>query len=339
MKLTHHHVMNLVFRMISFLLCTTFVSCNLKKTPDVSNIDLTVKIKRFDRDLFSLKNEQDLKQLKKEHASFLALFSHKVIHLGDPNDEEYMNTLNHFLHDSIINRVAKKVEKTFPNLAHQELELEQAFKFFTFYFPNKKIPDIYAQISGFNQSVVVAENAIGISLDKYLGENCEFYPLLSIPKYARKSMSPEFISQDIVLAYALTEFPFAPKTDDLISNMIYQGKIKYLLMQLMPQKSEREIMKYTQEDWTWCKENEESIWGFMIENKHLFNTEHRTIIKYINNGPFTPGMPKESPSRTGIWIGLQIVKAFMNANKNYGLNELMKEHDYRMMLQSSSYQA
>jgi gliding motility-associated lipoprotein GldB len=323
----------------ALLMCILILfSCKSKNTPDVSGISVDIKIDRFDKNLFLLKETQDLARFKNQYADFLPLFSYKVVGLGNPDDINYINYLNKFLQDSTITKLAYKVAEVFPDLSDEEKELEQAFKYLKYYFPQKTIPAIYAQISGFNQSVVVAENIIGISLDKYLGENCEFYSQLATPMYARKNMTPERVSQDIILAYGLTEFPFVPKTDDLISNMIYQGKIRYFLMQLMPNKSEADIMKYQNDQLKWCKDNEDLIWGYIIEQKHLFNTQYRTIIKYINDGPFTPGMPEESPSRTGIWIGLQIVKEFMEKNNNYSLSELMNENDYSMILRSSTYQ-
>ncbi|WP_282126493.1 gliding motility lipoprotein GldB [Marinifilum flexuosum] len=326
-------------RISTLLLCMMILfSCNSKKAPNVSHISVDLKIKRFDKDLFVLKETQDFAQFKTEYSDFLSLFSYKVIGLGNPDDPNYMDYLNKFLEDSTMNVVAQKVAEVFPDLSKDEKELEQAFKYLKYYFPKRKVPDVYAQISGFNQSVVVAEDLIGISLDKYLGEDCEFYSLLATPMYARKNMVPERVSQDVILAYGLTEFPFKPKSDDLISNMIYQGKIRYFLMQLMPEKSEVDAMKYTQEQLDWCKESEDLIWGYIIEQKHLFNTEYRTIIKYINDGPFTPGMPQDSPSKTGIWVGLQIVKEFMEKNKEYTLSDLMQENDYGMILRNSSYQ-
>ena len=77
---------------------------------------------------------------------------------------------------------------------------------------------------------------------------------------------------------------------------------------------------------------------YVIEQKHLFSTDYRTIIKYINDGPFTPGMPQEAPSRTGIWLGLQIVKQYMNKHEKLTLVDLMNENDYGMLLRESAYQ-
>lgn len=316
-----------------------FTACNNgRKTPNVSDIEINISIKRFDKELFNLKKNPDLESFKKKYGNFLNLYSNKVINLGNPNDADYLNYLNKFLFDSTMTEVANRVALKFPNLQQVEKELNKAFRFIKYYFPNRPIPDIYAQISGFNQSVVVADNFIGISLDKYLGADCEFYSFLHIPKYMRRNRVPKYIAEDIVLAYGLTEFPFKPKTENLVSNMIYKGKIHYFLSCVMPNKSEAEIMKYTPEQQQWCKDNETEMWGFIIEKKHLFTTHYRTIVKYVNDGPFTPGMPKKAPAKTGVWLGLQIVKSYMNKHKDITLVQLMQMNDYGKILRESGYQ-
>ena len=324
---------------ILILLMTFLISCNSgPKKPDTSDIQLEVKILRFDQELFALKQNPDLNQLRKRYIDVLPLYSNKVIGLGDSNDPNYMEYLNKFLNDSTMTLVSNKVTEAFPSLEKEEKELKDAFKYMKYYYPSKPVPNFYAQISGFNQSIVVAENLVGISLDKYLGKDCEFYSYLGTPMYARENMIPERISQDVVLAYGLTEFPFQPLKDDLISNMIYQGKIRYFVQAMMPDKKESDILKYSQSEFDWCVANQELMWGYVIEQKHLFSTDYRTIIKYVNDGPFTPGMPQESPSRTGIWLGLQIVKHYMNKHEDYNLVALMKENDYGMLLRESGYQ-
>lgn len=336
MRLNHYKYINKSFLI---LLIGFLFSCNSgSNKPDVSDIDVKVKIQRFEQELFAVKQESDLNRLRQRYAEVLPLYSNKVIGLGDSNDSNYMGYLNQFLTDSTMRQVADSVANKFPSLEEEEKELEMAFKHLKYYFPKKQLPNCYSQISGFNQSIVVAQNLVGISLDKYLGKACEFYSYLGTPMYARENMIPERIAQDVVLAYALTEFPFQPLKDDLISNMIYQGKIRYFVQAMMPDKSEADVMKYSQEELDWCKENDELMWGYIIEQKHLFATEYRTVIKYINDGPFTPGMPQESPSRTGIWIGWQIVKEYMEKHPKFNMQQLMLENDYATLLRESAYQ-
>ncbi|WP_372752719.1 gliding motility lipoprotein GldB [Labilibaculum sp.] len=327
------------FHFLSILLLVFAFSCQSgKQKPDVSDRDLTIKIQRFEKDLFALKQHPDLEQLKQKYKDVLPLYSNKVIGLGNSDDSNYMEYLNKFLFDSTMCMVYDRVIEKFPTLEKQEKELANAFKYISYYFPNRPIPQFFSQISGFNQSIVVAPNWVGISLDKYLGSDCEFYGYLGTPMYARSNMIPKRIAQDVILAYALTEFPFQPLKDDLISNMVYQGKIRYFVQSMMPEKPEADVMKYSVEELEWCRENEEQIWGYIIEQKHLFSSEYRTIIKYINDGPFTQGMPSESPSRTGIWIGWQIVNDYMEKHPKYSLSQLMQEKDYAMLLRESAYQ-
>ncbi len=336
MQLNHYRNVN---KSLLIVLLVFLFSCKSgPKKPDVSDVKLDVKIQRFEQDLFAVKQDSDLNLLRKRYAEVLSLYSNKVIGLGDSNDPNYLEYLNQFLSDSTMRQVADSVAKKFPTLEKEEKELEKAFKYMTCYFPDLKIPDFYSQISGFNQSIVVAQNLVGISLDKYLGKDCEFYSYLGSPMYVRENMIPERIAQDVVLAYALTEFPFKPVKDDLVSNMIYQGKIRYFVQTMMPDKSEADVMKYSQEELEWCEENAELMWGYIIEQKHLFTTDYRTVIKYINDGPFTPGMPQKSPSRTGIWIGWQIVKEYMAKHPKYSIAELMLDNDYATLLRESAYQ-
>jgi len=328
----------LAFGLLLGMACV-FVACQSNKLKvDVSDIDLEIKIDRFEKKLFDLKNESSLEDLKKTHPRILNLYSEKVIGLGSVSDLNYFRYLNRFLNDSTMNLVANRIDSIFPNLDRQEEELTNGFKHLKYYYPNAEIPMIFSQLSGFNQSIVVDEGLIGVSLDKYLGEDCDFYALLRRPVYLRENMIPGRIAQDILLAYGLTEFPFKPKAQNLMEQMVYQGKILYFLQSLLPAKAEFDIMKYSKDDHQWCVDNENQVWAYLIEQKHLFSTHTSMTRNYINDAPFTTGMPKESPGRIGTWIGLQIIKSYMAKHSELSLPELMKNNDYAAILRESAYQ-
>jgi len=323
------------------LLCVAcfFVACQSNRLKvDVSDIDLDIKIQRFERDLFALKTKGSLDDLKKTYPRILKLYSEKVIGLGPLDNSNYPEYLNKFLKDSTMSLVAQRIDSVFSDLNAQEKELTEGFKHLKYYYPEKQLPKVFSQQSGFNQSIVVDEGLVGVSLDKYLGKDCDFYGFLQRPIYLRENMTPQRVAQDILLAYALTEFPFKPQRQNLMEQMIYHGKVLYFLQALMPQKPEMDIMKYTAEDYQWCVDNEVQVWAYLIEQKHLFNTEYSMLRNYINDAPFTSGMPQESPGRTGTWIGLQIVKSYMNKHSEIALQDLMSNHDYAAILRESSYQ-
>ncbi|MRT94548.1 gliding motility lipoprotein GldB [Ancylomarina sp. 16SWW S1-10-2] len=329
----------ITFGLLLLTVCLLVACQSNKLKVDVSGIDLDIKIDRFEKQLFDLNKGGTLNDLEKKYPHILGLYSEKVIGLGKVDDQNYSQNLNKFLKDSTMNLVANRVDSVFPNLDVQEEELEGGFKHLKYYYPKAEIPRVFSQISGFNQSIVVDKGLIGISLDKYLGEDCDFYALLGRPVYMRKNMAPNRVAQDILLAYALTEFPFKPKSENLMEQMIYQGKILYFLQALLPEKGEADILKYSSEDFKWCVDNESHVWAYIIEQKHLFSTDSSMARNYINDAPFTAGMPTDSPGRIGTWIGLQIVKSYMEKHGEISLPDLMQNDDYASILRESAYQA
>ena len=119
--------------------------------------------------------------------------------------------------------------------------------------------------------------------------------------------------------------------------MIYQGKIMYLLQQILPEEKGYRLLGFTAEQEEWCWNNEEQIWRFLIENDYLFSTQQRIMTKYLNDAPFTSGMPVESPGRAVVWTGYRIVGKYMQKKKNVSLERLMAEQDYHKILREAGY--
>ena len=313
--------------------------CKNGNRPDVRKRVEEIHIERLDRDLFALDTlYPDVEVLRKKYGRYLDIYSYGVLNLGLPESEQFPELLTLFLRDPVMRELADFVAQAYPDLHEQEKWLSLAWAYFDYYFPGRERPRIYAHISGFNQSVIVDSAAVGISLDNYLGEQCVFYSMLAvpIPFYARKKMTGEDIPRDVLTAWLSTEFPFRPQEQDLISGMIYQGKLAYVLQQLFPDKPLCWSLGFTPEQQQWCRDNERQIWSFLIENELLFSTQQKVLMKYLNDAPFTSGMPTESPGRAVVWTGLQIVKKY-EEKKGISLPDLMEEQDYRQILRSAGY--
>ena len=78
--------------------------------------------------------------------------------------------------------------------------------------------------------------------------------------------------------------------------------------------------------------NSIDVWKHLLENDLLFTTDVMQINKMVGDGPFTPGMPPESPGGVGNWLGLEMVSAFMEANDEVTLNQLMSMKNDREIL-------
>jgi hypothetical protein len=301
-----------------------------------------IKIDRFEKDLFgiSLYGLQDsLPFLEKKYPDFFPLFTNKIIQIGNPGQADFSNRLLAFVSDFTIYKVKNRVNEVFPNLDNIGNQLSYAFSKFTDAFPGHSIPHIVTCISGFNQSIVITDSLVVISLDKYLGINDEFYKLLypPVPEYMCYVMQPEKIPSDVVRAWLIGEFPYNDAKDNLLTKMIFEGRAIYCVKQLIPAIQDSLLWGYTPRQLRFCRENEKQMWTYLVEHKLLFEGNKFKMGQFINEAPFTKDFSKDSPGRSSVWIGFRIVNSYMKRNGNVSLNDLMKETDYLKILNLSRY--
>lgn len=326
---------------LAVLVAAAFFSCKPNRLKvDISAIDETVKIVRFDQELFALGNNPSTGQLaalREHNPDFADLFSWKIIRVGSLDDDSTTSLMHLFLTDTMVTHAKELVDKQFSDFRKIEKPLIQAFKYYRYHFPDKPFPVIYTCVSGFNQSVFTAENLIGVSLDKYLGADCIYYDLLGIPEYKQRKMYPARIVPDVMYAWAITEFEISPAATSVLDHIIHEGKLLYFTEAMMPTAPDSLKIGFTEKQLKWCKMNEAQMWTYLIEKNMLYSTQRMDIMRYVNDGPYTNGFPLESPGRTGVWIGWQIVRRYMEKHPEITLPELMKNHNYLQILNGSGY--
>lgn len=322
--------------------CAALFSC--KKNPlkvSLSDKGKNIEVVRFDRELFAINTTDTLNsiiELANKYPDFFDLYTYKVIQIGGMGDSLFQEGIKKFLTDTMIQDIRKLVDAEFSDFDETEKQLNGAFKYFQHHFPDKKVPTVYTCISGFNQSVFTAENIIGISLDKYLGRDCEYYSKLSsTPQYKIMNMHKEKIVSDVTYAWGVTEFEHTNKATSLLDNMIHYGKLMYFVDALLPEMHDSLKIGYTNLQLKWCKMNEAQMWSQLIEHKMLYSNKRMDIVRYINNSPTTSGFPLESPGRTGVWIGWQIVREYMKKFPETTLPDLMLNSNYQQILNDSKY--
>ncbi|MCK5536379.1 MAG: hypothetical protein KAI79_06095 [Bacteroidales bacterium] len=323
--------------LLAALFLLGFSAC--EKSPfdvDISHINVDFEIKRLDLDLFNEKSN-NLEELKKEYSPFFDLYSYKIIRLGNPADSLFPIYLERFTNDRTIIDVRKKCAEIFIDISSLNNELMSAFRHIKYYYPEFSAPNVYTYISGFNQSVITDSAVVGISLDKYLGANCSFYQYLEVPMYMRNRMHPSKIIFDVVEAYARMDYAKEMQKSDLISTMIYEGKIQYFMAAILPEYSDTLKLNYSGSQLKWLLDSEADMWTYLVEHKKLFETQVLDIRKFIGEAPFTSAFGNNSPPHAGIFIGRQIVFNYMKNNPNLSLNELMFEDDAMKILQQSAY--
>ncbi len=325
------------------LIVTILTGFSCKKNPlkvKLTGHEKDVEIVNFGEEFFAAgySDTAALIALRNKYPDFFDLFTYRVIQIGGLGEELFFEGVKQFQTDTMILNIRKSAKQEFADFSKIENGLKNAFRYFQFHFPEHELPVIYTYISGFNQSVVTADKIIGISLDKYLGRDYEYYQYLnSTPSYKILNMHKGKIVSDVAYAWGVTEFDDTGKTTNLLDNMIYQGKLMYFVDALLPDEHDSIKIGYTQKQLEWCKMNEAKMWSTLIENKMLYSTNRMDIVRYTNPAPTTSGFPIESPGRTGVWIGWQIVRQYMKKHPEITLEQLMKNSDFQKILNDSKY--
>ena len=329
-------------QLVKFLtvLFTISACTNNPREVDISNVVIDYKFNRFDQDLMKLKNnvtDDKIQALRSSYGLFFERFNENMIQIGNSTRPDYPVNINSFLNDAAIATVYADVQKEFSSTEELSERLEDGFKRFRYFFPKKTVPHIATFVSGFNYPLAVTDSVLGIGLDMYLGKKYNYYKLMAIPQYQIDYMAKDYIVTDALRSWIQTEFENIEVHNNLMSEMIFQGKLLYALDYLMPNAADSIKMEYSNRQLEWLTNSEASIWTYFIDKNLLYSTRSSENMKYINPAPFTAGMPKESPGRVGAWVGYKIVSAFMDNNSALSIEQLMLEKDAQKILNQSHY--
>ncbi|MFT3753204.1 MAG: hypothetical protein QM800_10130 [Paludibacter sp.] len=307
---------------------------------DTTKNRYNVKIHRFDKDLLSidtLKMKPGIENLYARHKDFLPVFTYNILDTTATDTAAVTKLFRQFLTDKTYAPVNKKAKQLYSgdNTDLQE-KISDAYTYIHHYFPEVELPEVYFFVSGFNSQVIMNDKFIGIGTDFYLGNDFPLYKDLTY-QYMIYNMRRENLASDLVSATLFRMFVMNSEQNRLLDNMIFRGKIMYLLSVFMPEEKPEILMGYSPEQWAWSTKYEKEIWATIIDQKHLFSTDVQLIHKYMNDAPFTAPVSQESPGRLGTFIGWQIVTSYMEKNDKLGLKDLMNEENYQKILENSGY--
>lgn len=340
MKLLIHSCLGVI---VGLSLCLS--SCTHSTEPDLSGINLTITIDRFDQSMRPLKPEnigQLVPQLEKQYGWFYADYMEGMLGVGSTADTGYYRNLKTVLQNTEYQALAKAVANTYPDLKQQEAELTDAFKRVSYYFPKQKIPKLISFLSGFSVQTPIGNEYIGIGLDMFLGEKSPFYPALvqSIPRYISRRFNPENIAPRVLETFLREDlYPEPNSSQSLLDKMVYNGKIMYLMQKVLPQAPDSLLIGYTEAQSQWCEEYEADIWAYFLEENLLFESDYLKIQKYLTDAPFTPGLGEnnESAPKLGVWVGWQIVKKYMDKHPELSPKDLLNKAEAQDILKASGY--
>lgn len=313
--------------------------------PDVSNIQVDISIDRFEKKLFALDTnllEPAFYELQEAYPELCAFYFPVILGMNDapPGSPAFFEALQNFLQWPEIKKLYDTCSIVFPDLSQLEQELEEAFQFYSYYFPDLEVPKIYTIISEYMGAIIIPpnENAVYIGLDMFLGPSYPiyYYHPLNLPRYITHTLKPEYITARLMESLA-DDLVGSPPASRLLDDMIRNGKKMYLLDCLLPHTPDTIKWGFTADQMEWCYDNEAQMWQYFIAEDLLYNADYQKIRKYVSPSPDSPGMPAEAPGRTGNFIGFQIVKQYMKNTPDLPIQELINKENAQEILDQARY--
>ena len=326
----------------SIILCGLLCGCKHKYQYIPKNITpVEVKIVRFDSAQLSVRPDstrQDIENLYTDYEEFMPIFVEGILGLPVEDTTYLCEMYAPFLTDTLMGfaQTNAKTQVLFANIDSLQKTLNTGFSRLHFLYPEWEIPTVYLFVSGFNSSVMYYNNIVGVGIDMYLGSNYPYYNQV-VHDYKKQTMRKSCIASDVLNMYLAYHIPYNSKYNRLLEQMIFRGKLMFLLAELLPEEPSWEIIGYSAEQWQWCTMYERAIWNRIMEKRDLFKTESSILSSYMNNGPFTAEVTQESPGRLGWWVGWRIVDSYMRNNANITLHQLFEETDAQKILEQSFY--
>lgn len=304
------------------------------KNADVSHfLKPNVVIQRYETDLFQI----PLHQLAEGLADLAPKYP---LFIGENyNSEQALIQMRDYLSDPAIKEGYEAVERTFVDVTGCEKELGKAFQRMQAVVPGFRIPEVYSYISGFDTQtgVFVNDSVVIIPLDLFLGNDFAGYKKLGIPAYLQQNMEPGQVVPEVIRQIIHFYFWTDASQQPLIDQMVLSGKLLALAEFVLPEYPVWQLIGYSQAQYNWCRAHETNIWAMMIEKQMLFTTNQAMIRSVMNDGPFTPGLDKNSPGRIGEWVGYQIVRSYLKNHKHALPAQLFKLPGGQSLLQESGY--
>lgn len=315
-----------------------------KSTPDVSDIKIDVEIRRFEQDLFALDTnnvevgiEPQVQALQKKYPDFFEVYTQQI--LTSPMEEELSdaNKLKAFIQHPGVQKLHETTQIEYANIEDIESDLEQAFRYYKHYFPERPTPEVVSYISEYVVGTFTyGDSLLAIGWDFFMGQDFH-YDLAVFPAFIQQSMDRQHLVSKAIEALA-SNLVDAPSNKRMLDFMINNGKTLYIKSLLLPNVSNHIIMEYTPEQMEWVEKNEREIWGYFLEEQLLYSTRLSDFQKLIGPSPMgTSKMPPEAPGKTANWIGWQIVKSYMANHSETTMEELVAMRDAQEVLDSSRY--
>jgi hypothetical protein len=321
-----------------------FFSCDTNKNKiDVSKVKHSFKSIRFDKELFASDTTnfpQSITSLINKYPLFADIYFKEITGFAKTNDSTmFYNSVKHFITYKDYKGLQDSVNVKFADTKKLDATLLDLFKHIKYYFPETKLGTVYYFTSGLNNwSAITIDSSIGIGLDMYLGSQYPFYSSVQLPGYQIARCEPSYIPINVCKNIYEADHPMDAESKTLLDLMTMRGKQMVYVESMLPDVEKHKLFGYTPEQYQWCEDNEAAIWNYFTKQKLIYSTLWQDILRYVNDGPSSTGMPPECPGNIGTFIGWKIMKNYASQKSEFKLQELINSKmESQALLQMSKY--
>lgn len=328
-----------LFVFASILLLT--VSCSDSLDVDISASTYRLESVQLDSILKHTPDEKldsEIEALAKKYPDIIDYQFYYCFKTGLPKDSTFAANWADFTRSPYYKRLSKRIdEKLAPKLPQSKRLIEDGFKRLRVHLPDSKLPkSVVFMNSYFSSSVYCTEQEVSIGLERYLGAKTDVIKELPgdvFYEWIKKAMEPEYLERDAVCGWILTHICEPGKDFNNIQAIVQWGKILYLTKAALPEQEERILLRYTQNEYDWAMRNERNFWEYLVKQNILFTRSETDQAAFLQEAPFTAGLPQKGPDRLGQFLGYRIVCSYMEQydvtlqeliDKPY--NEILKEY-------------
>jgi len=299
--------------------------------PKVTHIAIPLEVQRLERVLFGLERKEQLQAFLDSHPVFTTQFLHQVTDPSSLVDKLYAMVQNPDMGD-----LYQEVQRVFSDTAALQAQLQQAFRYLKYYYPDFQPPQVVTFVTGMGVDLYVSQELIVIGLDFFMGEEAKFRPT-ALPQYILRTYQPAYLVPKIILLLS-QHFNKVDATDQtLLADMLYYGKALYFAQAVLPQVADHLLLGYTPAQLDAVRQHQEGVWTHFIDQALFYTTNHLTQSAYIDDRPFTVEIDAQCPGRIGQWLGWEIVKEYMQRHPHVDLKTLMACADMQALFSQAKY--
>lgn len=314
-----------------------------KPIPDISMVPEQLQLLRADvilqnQDLESFRS--DWESLYRQHPMFSVFYRDQLLQLPPDAEDSIESMFEIYANAKIMRELADDIDSVHASPVSWEEELAEAFRFHKYYFPEDPLPPVYTFSGTFGSPIEFTPHFAAIALTMFMGRDFAPYksfPSEQLPHYLLHRLEPERLPIEMMSVIARDKWYMANPTAKVLDLMIQEGKYLYYLESVLPRKADSLIIGFTSNQMDWVEFNQEDAWALMVTEELLFSGRAADISRMLGEGPHTKGMSVESPARVAVWIGWQIVRAYMERNPKLDMEQMFAITDGQYILEESRW--